>query len=137
MVIPIKPGDKKTVCAWDGWLTKLSRSLIFRHWTEHPDHEVGFIVGDDCVVMDADSELAVRELYAIERRYGMTPLLIVKTARGEHHVFKKDATLRCKTTSIVVGGYQDRIDIKTGRTLVVLPPSTNKSIIKMCGGEHA
>lgn len=135
--IPILPGTKRTARKWTPWLKGLSRLRITRHWTEHPDHEVGFIVGDDCVVMDADSELAVRELYAIERRYGMTPLLTVKTARGEHHLFRKDATLPCKTTSIVVGGAQDRIDVKTGRTLVVLPPSTNKAITKMCGGEHA
>jgi hypothetical protein len=63
-------------------------------------------------------------------------LLIVKTKRGAHHYFRKDPAVRGKTGFLIVGGNEDRIDIKTGRTMVVLPPSTDKVVTKF-GGNHA
>jgi hypothetical protein len=54
-VIPILPDAKKTAVKWDPWLKELSIEKIAEYWSKHPDHEVGFIVGDDIIVFDADS----------------------------------------------------------------------------------
>lgn len=135
-VIPVIPGTKQTAVKWDSWLDSLSDASISRHWLQHPDHEIGLIVGDSYVVFDADSQAAVSVLQRMENEQGVIPLLVVKTRRGEHHYFRKDAALRGKTGGVIVGGSEDRIDIKTGRTMVILPPSTDKILVKL-GGDHA
>ena len=52
-VIPIIPGKKQSAVKWDAWLDGLSTEKIKTHWGKHPDHEVGVIVGDDVIVLDA------------------------------------------------------------------------------------
>ena len=131
-VIPIAPRTKRTAVSWDSWFKSLSRVSINRYWLQHPDHEVGFIVGDSYVVFDADSPKAVAVLEQTEAHHGMEPLLIVKTRRGAHHYYRKDADVHGRVAYKIVGGSDnDRIDIKTGRTMVVLPPSTDKVLIKL------
>lgn len=134
-VIPVLPGTKQTAVSWDPWLQHLSLRQIASHWASHPKHEVGFIVGDCAIVFDADSPKAVNALIEAEGRFGAEPSMIVKTTRGEHHYFLKQSDLPCKTTSKIIGEAHDRIDIKTGRTMVILPPSTGKSLVKF-GGQH-
>lgn len=136
-IIPVLPGTKQPAVKWNGWLQDLSHASINRYWMQHHDHEVGFIVGDSYVVFDADSSKAVAVLEQTEAHHGMEPLLIVKTRRGAHHYFRKDADVLGRVAYKIVGGSDnDRIDIKTGRTMVILPPSTDKVLIKM-GDDHA
>ena len=135
-IIPIIPGTKKPALMWDSWLTGLSPAAILEHWSRHPEHEVGFIVGDRFIVFDADSPKAVVALIDAECRFGVIPSMIVQTTRGEHHYFRKDPSVKGKTTYKIVGELHDRIDIKTGRTMVILPPSTGKFLVKL-GGIHA
>lgn len=135
-VIPVLPGTKQPAVKWGGWLKDLSRASINRYWLQHHDHEVGFIVGDCFVVLDADSAKAVSVLEQTEAHHGAEPLLIVKTRRGAHHYYRKDSDVRGRTACKIVGDAEDRIDIKTGRTMVILPPSTNKVLVKL-GGDHA
>ncbi|MBK6360916.1 MAG: bifunctional DNA primase/polymerase [Comamonadaceae bacterium] len=130
-VIPVIPGTKQPAVKWDDWLARLSRSSIHTYWSSHPDHEVGFIVGDEYIVFDADSPKAVDALMDAEISFGLTPSLIVQTTRGEHHYFRKDPSVKGKTAYKIVGAPEDRIDIKTGRTMVILPPSTGKFIVKL------
>jgi hypothetical protein len=132
-VIPLVPGTKKTAAKWDPWLNALSTASINRHWLQHPDHEVGFIVGDHVIVFDADSAKAVQALKQYEAIHGVEPLMVVKTRRGEHHYFAKASSLPGKTGHLIVGESEDRIDIKTGRTMVILPPSTDKVLVKFAG----
>lgn len=134
-VIPIVPKSKKTAVKWDPWLATLSHVSIRKHWTTHPDHEVGFILGDEHIVFDADSQAAVDFLIVLENAYGIHPTMVVQTKRGAHHYFRRDQGLGCKTTIKTVGKAGDRIDIKTGRTMVLLPPSTDKRLIHL-GGRH-
>lgn len=54
-VIPVVPGTKKPAVKWDWWRARLSPTSIRAYWSRHPDHEVGFIVGDYYIVFDADS----------------------------------------------------------------------------------
>lgn len=135
-VIPISPGTKHPAVKWDTWLANLSREGIFRHWVQHPHHEVGCIIGDSYVVFDADSALAVSVLEQMELQNNVEPLLVVQTRRGAHHYFRKDTAVRGRTGYMTAGNSEDRIDIKTGRTMIVLPPSTDKVLVKL-GGKNA
>lgn len=135
-VIPVLPGTKQPAVKWDGWLKDLSRASINRYWRQYPGHEIGFIVGDSYVVFDADSAKAVTMLEQAEAQHGVEPLLIVKTRRGAHHYYRNNLDVCGRTAFKIVGDPEDRIDIKTGRTMVILPPSTGKVLVKM-GGDHA
>lgn len=127
-VMPIVPCTKKTSVKWDPWLECLSPEKINNHWTQNPNHELGFIVGDGIIVFDADSPSSIAALAEIEKAFNVTPNLISKTSKGEHHYFKRAADTHAKSDSHSTENHPERIDVKTGRALVVLPPSTGKSI---------
>jgi hypothetical protein len=127
-VIPLLPKDKVTAVKWDGWLESLSEAKITDHWTKHPDHEVGFIVGDGLIVFDADTPESTAKLYEIERAFDVFPLLVVKTSKGVHHYFKRSVGVFAKSDSHSTVDHPDRLDVKTGRAMVVLAPSTGKEV---------
>ncbi|GAB6084056.1 hypothetical protein JCM30471_29700 [Desulfuromonas carbonis] len=128
MVIPVSPGEKRTAVKWDDWQEDLSAEKISAHWSKHPAHDLGFIVGDDLIVFDADTPEAVKSLQRVEEEYGARPSMIVRTTKGEHHYFRKEEGTWVKTTGHGEG-VEQKIDIKTGRTMVVLPPSPGKEVI--------
>ena len=128
-VIPIAPNTKRTAVFWDDWLSDLSETKITQHWTAHPDHEVGFIVGDDLIVLDADSPEALKTLNLIEESHDAGPLLTVKTRKGEHHYFRRAKGTFAKSDAHSTEEHPERLDVKTGRAMVLLPPSTGKSIL--------
>lgn len=130
-VIPLWPGSKKTAVTWD-WVDDLSEGKIIQYWTEHPDHEIGFIVGDDLLVLDADTPEAVKTLDTIEESFGIKSSLVVKTCKGEHRYYRLAADVFAKTSGHGNNPGQE-IDIKTGRTMVALPPSGGKYILRMGG----
>jgi len=78
-VIPIIPTTKLPALKWDSWLDKLSIESIEDFWLFNPSHELGFIVGDDLIVFDADSPKSIAALVEIEKAFGITPNLITKT----------------------------------------------------------
>ncbi|MGJ0485991.1 MAG: PriCT-2 domain-containing protein [Methylomicrobium sp.] len=126
-VIPILPGSKQPALKWDPWLADLSSEKIAQHWASHPDHEVGFIVGPDYIVFGADSPEAVATIARIERMYYLAPRLVVNTKKGEHHIFRRAQGTYATSDAHDTQQYPDRIDVKTGRALVILP-STDKVI---------
>jgi hypothetical protein len=127
-VIPIIPYTKLPAVQWDPWLGGLSLEKILDYWSRHPDHEIGFIVGDNLIIFDADSPDAIAALVALERKFEVTPSLVVKTTKGEHHYFRRASGTHAKSDSHSTDKHPERIDIKTGRALVILPPSTGKTI---------
>lgn len=127
-VIPVSPGTKKTAVKWDPWLAELSEQTIKDHWTLHPNHELGFIVGDDIIVFDGDSTESIAAIAEIEKAFELTPLMVVKTKKGEHHCYRRAPGTFAKSDAHDTAKYPGRIDVKTGRALVVLPPSTDKEI---------
>jgi len=127
-VVPIKPDTKITVVKWDPWLENLSTDQIKAHWAQYPNHEVGLIVSDNYIVFDADTPEAIAALAGIEEAFDLTSKLIIKTARGVHHYFKRALGSFAKTDSHSTADYPERIDVKTGRSMVVLPPSTGKFV---------
>ena len=130
-VIPIVPGTKRPATKWDPWLHDLSGAKISAYWRQHPAHEVGFIVGAGYIVFDADSRQSVAALQAMEQQFGVEPMLVVQTKRGEHHYYRRDAGTMATTVAFSTDAFPDRVDVKTGRTIVILPPSTGKVIVKM------
>jgi len=127
-VIPIIPDTKQTAVKWDGWLAGLSLPTITAYWLLHPKNELGFIVGDNIVVLDADSPESVAELIALEVEHGAKPNLVINTKKGVHHHLKHAAGTLAKSDSHCTKKHPERIDIKTGRAMVILPPSSGKSI---------
>ena len=127
-VIPLIPRKKITAVIWDPWLANLSQESIVAYWKRHPDHEVGFIVGDGHIVLDADSPESLANLVRIEVERGVSPRLIVKTRKGAHHHFGLAAGTFARSASFSTEKFPARIDVKTGRGMVVLPPSTGKKI---------
>jgi len=71
--IPIIPGLKRSTVKWKPWLATLSQGTISAYWAQHPDPEVGFIVGDGYIVFDADSKMAIVSLYDIEEAFDLSP----------------------------------------------------------------
>jgi hypothetical protein len=135
-IIPVAPNFKKTTVKWDPWLENLSALAIKKYWDQHPNHELGFIVGDEIIVFDADSPESTAALAEIEKAFDVKPNLIVKTTKGEHHHFKRAEGTVAKSDAHCTKNFPARIDVKTGRALVVLPPSTGK-IIALNEAENA
>lgn len=134
--IPTVPTAKRTVVFWDEWLNDLSAKKISKHWSQNPDHEVGFIVGDDNIVLDADSAESIAALAALEKAHGVTPNMVVKTTKGEHHYFKRALNTFAKSDSHSTKEYPDRLDVKTGRALIILPPSAGKKLV-VCDAKNS
>lgn len=127
-VIPILPHSKQAVMKWDPWLATLSIESIQYHWSLNPSHELACIVGDNLIVLDTDSPAAEQALADIEANHGCPPMFIVKTNHGHHHYFRLAPGAYAKSDSHHTDTYPDRIDVKTGRGMIVLPPSTDKTI---------
>jgi hypothetical protein len=127
-VIPIIPGTKLPAVKWDPWLATLSLETISTYWAQHPSHEVGFIVGDDVIVFDADSPKSIAALALLEKTFDITPSLTVNTSKGQHHYYKRTPGTYAKSDSHNTEKHPERIDVKTGRALVILPPSTGKEV---------
>lgn len=130
-VMPIQAKTKIPATPWDAWVSHLSEQSITAHWQKHPDHQLGFIVGDDIVVFDADSAESIEALTELEQTHGLTPNLVVMTRRGEHHFYRRDKGTRARTDSHSTEAHPERIDVKTGRSIVVLPPSKDKAILRI------
>jgi hypothetical protein len=128
-IIPLIPGTKKPAVKWDPWQAELSRQAIIRYWLQNPTHELGFIVGDDIIVFDADSPESIAALTEIEKAFDITPNLVVKTNKGVHHHFKRAKGTVAKSDAHCTDKFPARIDVKTGRALAILPPSTGKFIL--------
>lgn len=128
-VIPLIPGSKLPAVKWDPWLQGLSPDSIAQYWTRHPWHEVGFIVGDDVIVFDADAPESVAALVTIEKAFNIAPTLVIKTQRGEHHYFRRAPGTFAKTDSHGTEDHPERLDVKATRSMVVLPPSTGKLVL--------
>lgn len=135
-VIPLVQHSKLPALSWDPWLNKLSSTKITQHWSNFTGHEVGFIVGDDMIVFDADSPESIAALAAIEKAHGITPNMVVKTTKGEHHYYRRAKGIFAKSDSHSTKESPERLDVKTGRALVILPPSTGKNIV-VCNVKNA
>ncbi len=135
-LLPIHPRQKIPATAWDPWMAKLSKTSIEAYWGKNPDHEIACLVGNEFIVFDADTQQAEDALVALEAKFGMSSRLVVKTRKGTHHYYRRQAGSRARSDSQSTEKYPERIDVKTGRSLAMLPCSTDK-VIALCGVQHA
>lgn len=129
-VIPVAQDSKVTAVKWDPWLANLSADKITQHWAAYPAHDVGAILGDQLIVLDADSPQSIAALEDLERRFSLTPKLIVQTRKGFHHYFARAAVTFARSDAHSTEKHPERVDVKTGRALVVLPPSGGREVVK-------
>jgi hypothetical protein len=87
-VIPLLPGKKVTAVKWDRWLEPLSPDSIGAYWAEHPDHEVGCIVGDGLIVLDADTPVAGAALAKIEDAFDVVISVVAQPAGSRPNAIK-------------------------------------------------
>ena len=134
-VIPICPNEKHPACQWQPWLDKLNHDPISKHWGAKPNHELGAVLDHSLIVFDADSKESLAALYILEKEFDKTPNLVVKTKKGEHHFFKRATGTYAITKGYATKKDATKIDVKTGRSetdgrsIVVLAPSTDKTIL--------
>lgn len=55
--------------------------------------------------------------------------MIVKTRKGEHHYYRLAPGTFARSAAFSTDRFPAGIDVKTGRAMVVLPPSTGKEIL--------
>lgn len=134
-VIPLLSDQKRPPCKWSVWEKNQSEKKIIEYWIKHPTHEVGILTNDKFIVFDADTDASLKALYRFEKKFGIKPFLIVKTKKGEHHYFKIPNDVMAKQASFSSVNHPECIDMKTGRSLVAAPPSSNKSFIR-CDISH-
>jgi len=135
-VIPIRIGEKRSVVPWSYWEgDNQTEKHIKAHWTEHPDHEVGAITDDRFMVLDADTTEAIKSIELLEAEHELECRLVVSTSRGEHRYYKLADDAFAKQDSHDGNQYPERIDIRTGRSLIILPPSGPRKI-KNCNVQH-
>ncbi|MDH7973533.1 PriCT-2 domain-containing protein [Sphingomonas sp. AR_OL41] len=130
-VIPLVPGQKRPATAYHPWLDELSVEAVRQHWTRHPDHEVGAVLDDTQLVLDADSPEADEALSRIELQFGVVPSLVIKTRRGHHHHYRLTKGTFAKADSHHTETFADRIDVRAGRNSVLLTPSQDKSVDRL------
>ena len=130
-IIPLVPGQKRPATAYYPWLDSLSAEAIRQHWAQHPDHEVGAVLDDRQLVLDADSSEADEALSRIEEQFGVVPSLVMKTRRGHHHHYRLANGAFAKADSYESGTFPDRIDVRAGNNSVLLTPSKDKSVHRL------
>ncbi len=135
-VIPIRPSEKRSVDPWSYWEGEhQTEEHIKAHWTEHPDHEVGAITDEHFVVLDADTPEAIKSIELLEAEHDLECSLVVSTSRGEHRYYKLAPDAFAKQDSHDGKKHPERIDIRTGHSLIILPPSGPRKI-KVCNVKH-
>ena len=126
-VIPLIPGSKQTAVKWDPWLDNLSEDKIKLYWDKHPNAEIGAILPSYIVVLDADTPEALKAIESIESQTGIVSNCVTETKKGEHHFYRAHANISIKTQSYSTKDEPHKIDVKAERSLIILPPSTNKT----------
>lgn len=129
--IPVITEAKATAATWDGWSAKLSVPLIQAHWALNPHHGVGIIVGEGFVIFDADNPASVATLEAAEAKHAVSPSMAYSTPKGVHHVYRLEHGTKARTVTHCTLANPDLVDVKTGRTMVIVPPSTGRVLTKL------
>lgn len=125
------PGEKRPAVKHYPWLRDLSAEAIVQHWQQNPDREVGAVLDDTHLLLDADTSEAEEALSRIERQFGIKPLLIVKTRRGHHHHYVLKHGTFVKADSHKTDEFPARIDVRAANSSVMLTPSRDKAVYKL------
>ena len=130
-VIPVVAGEKQLAVPLDPWLKELNEETITRFWTQHPNADVGYIVGDSLIVFDCDSDLAEQAMTAIEVRFGVQASVVNKTPRGSHRLYRVANGVYANSDSHSTEEFPGRIDVKHGRGMVILVSIDGRKLVRM------
>ncbi|MEQ8517295.1 MAG: PriCT-2 domain-containing protein, partial [Chromatocurvus sp.] len=126
--IPIIPSTKHPACRWDPWKQDLDEEKIRHHFERHAEHWLGVLTEGGLFVIDADTPEGVAALHQLSDSLDISPGIIVQTRRGEHHYYRLADGVFAKSATPDTKQFPARCDIKTGRALVIVPPSPGKSV---------
>ena len=129
LVTPVKGGTKAQRVTRDEWLAKLSMQSIEQHWDKYPEDDIGLYCSNGLVALDSDSPESLEPMMALEVKYGVKPLITVKTNKGTHHYFKLADGVNLKQASNSTILNPERIDIRCGNSYIIAPPSTDKLLV--------
>jgi hypothetical protein len=127
--IPISKGEKKPSVLPQKWLSNLSEHSIDRHWTEHPNDDIGLHCSKGLVALDSDAPESLEAMTALEKDHGIKPLMTVKTKKGTHHYFKLGEDVQLQQKGSSTKSNPERIDIRSENSYIIAPPSTNKTLV--------
>ena len=127
-VIPVQADTKTPVAKWVIWESDQSDEHIQKHWNKFPHHDIGIITNEELIVFDADGDQSLKALLDLEKKYGIEPAIVVKTRKGMHHYYLRPKNVLASQDSFSTKLNPEKIDIKTGRSLVIGPGSANKCV---------
>lgn len=127
-VIPLLPGKEIPAIEPDPWLNGLCDEKVAGYFALHPDHDVGAIVGTRVVVMDTDGTESIEALRNIQKEHWIRPMLTVLTSNGRQEYFSVPEGVCVKLNSCATKDHPARINVKTGRGVIALPPSGDRSV---------
>jgi len=130
-VIPLVPGAKRPVVHYFPWLDELSEVSIRQHWEQNPTHEVGAVLDETQLLLDADSPESIEALRRLEQQFGIVPALVIKTRRGFHHHYRLEKGAFAKPDSHSTVEFPDRLDVRANRNSALLTPSEGKSLMTL------
>ena len=127
-VIPVQPGGKRPLIAWEAYQHRLPREAEVEAWlAERPEANLGIVTGavSGLVVLDVDrahdGEASLRRL---ERRYGPLPETpVVRSGGGGFHFYFRHPGVEIRNRAGLAPG----IDLRGDGGLVVAPPSLHPS----------
>lgn len=129
LVIPVRGGTKAQRVRRDEWLSNLNQQSIEKHWSQYPGDDIGLYCSNGLVALDSDSPESLEPMLALEAKYGIKPLITVKTKKGTHHYFKLGEGVDLKQTGKSTILNPERIDIRCGNSYIIAPPSTDKVLV--------
>lgn len=129
LVIPVRGGTKFPRLKVKEWLSSLDQQSIEQHWIKYPEDDIGLYCSNGLVALDSDSPESLEPMMALEEKYGIEPLITVKTKKGTHHYFKLGEGVNLKQAGNSTTLNPERIDIRCGNSYIIAPPSTDKVLV--------
>jgi hypothetical protein len=133
-VIPLWPGTAQAAVQVKRWLEELDSELVDSHWYKHPEHELGFRVGENMIAFRAKSKKARVAFRGVVKGTGADAKLICDSEDGAVYLFwlpKDTATELARKSN---ESHSDQIEILTGDAIVALPPSS--AVLKVLQGSN-
>jgi putative DNA primase/helicase len=127
--IPVREGTKLPRLKVKKWLSELSPQTIEQHWADYQNDDIGLYCSNGLVALDSDSPESLEAVIALEKEYGINPLITVKSKKGTHHYFKLGEGVSLKQAGYSTESNPERIDIRCGNSYIIAPPSADKFLI--------
>ena len=127
--IPVREGTKLPRLKVKEWLSELSPQTIEQHWTDYQNDDIGLYCSNGLVALDSDSPESLKVLIALEKEYGINPLITVQSKKGTHHYFKLGEGVSLQQAGYSTESNPERIDIRCGNSYIIAPPSTDKVLV--------